>query len=347
MYQIEMKKHKKIIVWGAKPDTGHTHQFVNSAFYNASKFLGLNAYWLDNRDNMPDDFFDDAIIITEQWLVFPNGLSVTSNKLPLRKSSTYLVHYVGNKGVTADGNPSVDMYLDKVGRLIDHRLACSWGVNGVEDKNYAYEFNKSQCEELGGGSGYYQKGDKYDFFYSFWGTDLLPTEINFNDRFIPFKEPKYAFFGGTITNGWGNPEDGNIDYIKPFAEECQKEGIPFIWNDTQKNPLTPMQLKQASSESYLPIDVRPKNHLVNNYVSCRTIKNCSYGQLVITNSKAIQEFFGGEVAYSENTTELFHIAKEMQDNPKTKDMIWCQMQMVKEKHTYVSRIIDIVNIAER
>ena len=340
-------KHKKIIVWGAKMDTGHTHAFVHHAIVRAAEYLSLPVYWLDNRDNMPDDFFDDAIIITEQWLVFPNGLSVTSNKLPLRKSSTYLVHYVGNKGVTADGNPSVDMYLDKVGRLIDHRLACSWGVNGVEDKNYAYEFNKSQCEELGGGSGYYQKGDKYDFFYSFWGTDLLPTEINFNDRFIPFKEPKYAFFGGTITNGWGNPEDGNIDYIKPFAEECQKEGISFIWNDTQKNPLTPMQLKQASSESYLPIDVRPKNHLVNNYVSCRTIKNCSYGQLVITNSKAIQEFFGGEVAYSENTAELFHIAKEMQDNPKTKDMIWCQMQMVKEKHTYVSRIIDIVNIAER
>jgi hypothetical protein len=239
------------------------------------------------------------------------------------------------------------MYLGKVGKLIDHRLSCNWGIDGVEDKNYAYKFEKENYEVVRDGVSYYQKGDNYDCFYAFWASDLLPSEINFEDRFTPFAEPKYAFFGGTITNGWGNPEDGNIDYIKPFAEECQKEGIPFIWNDTQKNPLTPMQLKQASSESYLPIDVRPKNHLVNNYVSCRTIKNCSYGQLVITNSKAIQEFFGGEVAYSENTAELFHIAKEMQDNPKTKDMIWCQMQMVKEKHTYVSRIIDIVNIAER
>jgi hypothetical protein len=346
MSPINLKKHNKLIVWGAKPDTGHTHNFVQSAFYRASQSLGIDSYWLDNRDNLPDEFFDNAIIISEQWLVFPNNLSRMSDKLPLRKSSTYVIHYVGNKGIV-DGNPSVDMYLGKVGRFIDYRLACSWGINGVEDKNYAYKFEKEKYEELGGGSGYFEKGTDYDFFYSFWGTDLLPSEINFDDRFTPFKEPKYAFFGGTITNGWGNPEDGNINYINPFAEECKKNNIPFVWNDSQRNPLTSLQMKQASLESYLPIDVRPKNHLVNKYVPCRTIKNASYGQLVITNSKAVSDFFGGRVAYSDNTAELFHIAKEMQDDSKTKDLILDHMVMVKDKHTYVSRITDIVNVAER
>ena len=89
-----MKKHKKIIVWGAKFDTGHTHAFVHDPIINAAKYLNLEVYWLDNRDNVPDEFFDDSLIISEQWLVFANG---NSHKLPLRKSSTYIIHYLGNK----------------------------------------------------------------------------------------------------------------------------------------------------------------------------------------------------------------------------------------------------------
>ena len=41
-----------------------------------------------------------------------------------------------------------------------------------------------------------------DIFYSIWATDLLPNEIDFEKRFTPWKEPKYASFGGSITQGW-------------------------------------------------------------------------------------------------------------------------------------------------
>ena len=121
-------RHSKIIVWGSKPDTKHTHAFVHEAVVRAAEYMGIPVYWMDNRDVTDETFFDDALIISEQWLVFRNGIS---NKLPLRPTSTYIIHYLGNKG-PVEGNPGANLYLGKVGRLIDFRFACNWGVNGVE-----------------------------------------------------------------------------------------------------------------------------------------------------------------------------------------------------------------------
>lgn len=335
-------KHDKIIIWGAKLDTGHTHGFIHEALYRAGKYLGYPTYWLDNRDNVDKNFFNNALVITEQWLVFQNGIS---NQMPLNETSTYIVHYLGNKG-PVEGNPGASMYLGKVGKLIDFRFANNWGVDGVPDKNYAYVFEKEKYTPINDGVSFYEKGEEYDNFYSIWATDIMPDEIDFNTRFTPFHEPKFAFFGGTISRGWGNQDDGNASYVIPFAEECQKNGVQFIHNDPRNNPLSVEQIRDAVSKSYLPIDIRPKNHLANKYVPCRSIKNCSYGQLVITNSPSVYEFFDGEAAYSSDPKELFEIATRMQNDPKTKDLIMNQMKKVKDKHTYVSRLKDMISAVE-
>ena len=341
-----MKKHKKIILWGSKFDTFHTHAFIHHAFLRAAQYLNLDVFWLDNRDNAPEEFFDNAIVISEQWLIInSSSLSATSNRLPLRKSSTYVIHYVGNKG-PVEGNPGASMYIDHVGRLIDYRFACDWGINGVEDKNYAYKFEKEKYIKLGNGSAYFEKDKDYDKFYAFWGTDLLPTEINFDNRFIPYDEPKYAFYGGSIAQGWGNAEDGNAHLFQPFVNECNKANIAFYHNDPRRNPISPEILQQAVLRSYIPLDVRPKNHIANNYVPCRSFKNGSYGKLIITNSKAVYNFFDGDVAYASKSDELFHVAREMQDDPKTKDKILNQMKKIKEYNTYVNRLQDIITASE-
>jgi hypothetical protein len=338
-----MKKYNKIIVWGGKPYTRHTHGFAHGALYRAAQSMGIESYWLDNRDNAPESFFDNSIIVTEQWLAFENS---HSNRLPLRPTSAYVVNYLGNKGPGREGNPGAGMYLGKVGRLIDYRFACDWGINGIEDKNYAYKFEKEKYLEIGGGSSYYEQGDDYDNFYAFWGTDLLPDEINFEDRFIPFAEPRYAFFGGSISDNWGNVGDGNAHLFAAFSEECKKADIAFYHNSPHESPLEIEQIRKTVTESYLPLDIRPENHLANNYVPCRSFKNTSYGQLVITNSKAVYDFFDGEAAYASDTGELFHVACEMQNDPGTKDKILNQMKKVKDKHTYVNRVNDIIGILE-
>ena len=95
-------------------------------------------------------------------------------------------------------------------------------------------------------------------------------------------------------------------------------------------------------DCYLPVDLRAKIHVTNKFIPCRSYKNASYGQLIITNSQGVYDYFEQDAAYSSDVVELFHIACEMQNDPKTKDIILRQMNNVKQNHTYVSRISDII-----
>jgi len=332
--RLDMKKYKKIIVWGAKLDSGHTHGFIHEACVRAAKSMGIDVYWLDNRDNVENSFFDNAIVITEQWLAFQNGFS---NNLPLNKTACYFVHYLGNRG-PVEGNPGASMYLGKVGKLIDFRFTAEhgWGSNGVEDKNYNYKFEKEKYDAFNDVS-FYEHDTDYDNFYTVWATDLLPDEINFEDRFKPLENR--AFFCGTI-------REDNQEMFMPFIKRCEDSKIPFLYNTPWQNPLPTEVVRKYVVESLLPLDCRPKNHLVNGYIACRAIKNVSYGALGLTNSKTIYDFFDGEIAYAPDSGDLFDVALEMQRNPKTKDLILNQMKKIKEHHTYINRINDIIRAAE-
>lgn len=345
-----MKKHKKFIIWGAKLDTGHTNGFVHAAMLRACLAMGIDAYWLDNRDNLPDEFFDDAIIFTEQWLVFPGSpLSRLGDRLPLRKSSTYFINYLGNKppvegasvglptSMANEGNPGADMYLGKVGKLFDYRFACSWGSGEIKDKNWDYKFEKEKYEPLNNGHSFYEKGNEYDNIYSAWATDLLPHEINYEDRFITPAEPKYAFFGGTI-------REENAPYFYPFIKACEENNIAFAYNcPWTHGQISTDQMRKLVSKSYLAFEARFSNMLSHGFIPCRIFKNISYGHLPLTNSKAVYDYFDGDVAYAENTYDLFHVAvSKLHD----KDLILRQMVNVKENHTYINRIKDIITAAE-
>jgi len=327
-------KHNKIIIWGAKLDTGHTHGFIHEAFYRAAKYLGWDTYWLDNRDNVNASFFDNAIVITEQWLVFAFG---ASNNMPLNKTATYFVHYLGNKG-KVEQNPGADLYLGKVGKLIDLRFNAKngWGNNGVEDKNYNYSFEPSKYYRLNEVS-FYETSNDYDRLYTIWGTDLLPNEINFEDRFI--KQKNQAFFCGTI-------REDNGPLFEGFIKKCEEHNIPFLYNNPFDNQMPTKKIREYVCSSLLPLDIRPANHLANGYIACRPIKNASYGAIPVTNSLAIKEFFNGDCAYAENSSDLFDNIIELQQNPTTKNLILHHMNNIKNNHTYINRINDIIYASE-
>lgn len=330
--------NKKFIVWGSKLDTGHTHAFVHHAIYRAAISMGLDAYWLDNRDIVDPSFFDDSLIVTEQWLCFENPWS---NKIPLRKSSTYIVHYLGTKPPSEENqnNPGFSMYQDKVKRVIDFRFASNWGIDGVPDKSYAYKFEPEKYNKISKAS-YFDKGADYDYFYSIWGTDILPDEIDMEARFTPYREPKYAFFGGTIGE-W------NMGEFEPFMRACKDNDVEFRHHCPWKNGgLSIEKIRDLVVNSYMAYDARPANHLANGYVPCRTIKNISYGKLGMTNSKAVHDYFDGDVAYSADPYELFEVTKQMEARPDIKDIILRQMNNVRDNHTYVSRVYDMLQAWE-
>ena len=328
-------KHKRVIIWGNKLYS-HTHSYIHAGYYQAFKNLGYDVHWLDSNDNFDPQLFDDALIFTEQWAVMNNP------NMPLSNNSTYAVHYLGNKENQVEGNPGPSIYFGRVGRLIDVRC----NVDKWIDKNYDYSLDRSKVEKIGSGS-YYEKGSDYDIFYTLWATDLFPEQINFDDMYIP--KENYVFFAGTIGGGRGGPKDcspappeyDNLIYLNPFIQACEELGIEFRYNCPWISPQTFEEQKVIIQKSYLAPDFRHRAFKERGYIPCRTFKNISYGQLGITNSKSVYEFFDGNITYNEDTYQLFFDAEKQRENY---DMIRSQMLFVKENHTYINRVNELIEI---
>ena len=96
-------KHKRVIIWGYKLDTGHTHSYIHYGYYIGAKALGLDVFWLDHRDNFDPSLFHDALVITEHYAPLR-----VSPGMPLSKTSTYFIHYLGNRKDNME-NPDVEI----------------------------------------------------------------------------------------------------------------------------------------------------------------------------------------------------------------------------------------------
>jgi hypothetical protein len=322
-----LSKKPKIIIWGYPLHT-HTHSYIHFGYYRAFKSLGYETYWLDNRPYQGLDL-ENSLVITEHF---------ATSWLPLSKSSTYFVHYLGNK------NDNHKKYLDHVDRLVDVR----YNADNWVDKNYDYVLDRSKLEKIGAGT-FLEKDEDYDRIYTTWATDLLPEEINLEDRFIN-RENKVHYIG-TIGGGKGGLFDcqkapdyyDTVPYIMPFYEECKKNGIEFLSNCPWVNPLSPEENISKIKSSYLAPDFRHKAMLDWGYIPCRVMKNISYGQLGLTNSLAVQNFFEGEVIYNQDSAQLFYDGRSKM---KDYDLIKKQMLLVKENHTYINRALDIIKVYE-
>jgi hypothetical protein len=317
---------KKIIIWGY-PLYSHTHSYIHYGYYKAFKSLGYDVYWLDPDSRHGVDF-NDSIVITEQF---------STRNMPLVNSSTYFVHYLGNKDNRHEN------YLGRVGRLVDVRYNADCWV----DKNYDYHLDRSKSEKISSGT-YFEKGkDGYDIMYTTWATDLLPEEIDLNDRFI--ERERKVYYVGTIGGGKGGIFDclkapdyyDTVPYIIPFYEECRENGIEFQSNCPWVNPLDAKTSMDLMKKSYLAPDFRHRAMLDWGYIPCRVMKNISYGQLGMSNSKAVYDFFDGLVVYNEDTKQLFH---DGVSKMKDYDLIGEQMNLVKNNHTYINRALDYLEI---
>lgn len=320
-----MKLPKRVIIWGYPLHT-HTHSYIHLGYYRAFKSLGIETYWSDNVPVRNEDL-DDSLVITEHF---------ATSCLPLSKSSTYFVHYLGNRG------NNHERYLDKVGRLVDLRYnADSW-----VDKNYDYHLDRSKVDKVGTGT-YFEKGGLYDIAYTTWATDLLPDEINLEWRFAQ-RENRISYIG-TIGGGKGGLFDcqkapdyyDTVPFIMPFYDECVKNGIDFVTNCPWTNPLPPEKVIESVMKSYLAPDFRHQAMLDWGYIPCRVMKNISYGQLGLTNSEAVHRFLEGNVIYNPDSSLLFHDGKS---HMKDYELIKRQMILIRDNHTYLNRAHDILQI---
>jgi len=148
----------------------------------------------------------------------------------------------------------------------------------------------------------------------------------------------------------------NTKEISLFFQECIRNGIEVHVNDPWQNPLPFETVQENTMKSIMAPDIRSSGdprkiaigetgtcHKHIGYIPCRLLKSISYGHLGITNSRHAYELLEQKVIYNSDESQLFYDAF---NNLQNYDLIKQQMTIVREKHTFLNRIDDLLKVLE-
>ena len=337
MNGLNVDSCKKVIIWGF-PLHSHTHSYIHAGWYKAFQHLDYDTHWFDDN-NIPADFdFNHCLFITEGY---------ADKNIPIIETSTYFVHIA----------ISPEKYIGKVKRFIEIRYL----VDSIKDCNYNYVLDKSKCKKISDCT-YYEKLEnngglakfhhepmpmEYECIYTCWATDLLPHEIK-EENIYKKRDNKIYWFGSS--------NQYNTKEIALFYNECLKHGLEFLENDPWRNPLPFEVVQEYTMKSFMSPDFRSSGdprkiaigetgtcHKQNGYIACRLLKSISYGHLGITNSRHTNELLNNKLIYNNDESQLFYDAIK---NIHNYDLIKEQMQIIREKHTFLNRIQDLLCVLE-
>ena len=232
-------------------------------------------------------------------------------QLPVRQDCKYILHNCDNK---------------KYESVLDQSLILQVYVNEVRARDV------EKIDDFI----YYQKDKNYGthVLYQPWATDYLPHEITELES-IRFTENKEVNWIGSIWNDLGQ---GNIEEISKLKAALERRSISFI-----QKKVDYADNKSAINESYIAPAIQGKWQLENGYIPCRIFKNISYGHFGITNSKYVNELFNGEIVFEEDMEKLVEKSIERRNNI-TLDELNTQIRFIRDKHTYVNRIENILKV---
>ncbi len=224
--------------------------------------------------------------------------------MPVRPDCKYITHHVDTKYFTDRGVPFENVL--KLGNCIRNTVH----FEKVEDLCHWDESTRT--------------------LHQTWGTDLLPDEIKVDD-YVRFDESnQHINYVGMIY------EQGPY-WIEYFAHCAEKNGKEVkLYTQSVSHQENRMLIRN----SYICPDFRSDWHLQCGYIPCRIQKNISYGRVQGTNSPFIKEAFGDYVVYGGTPETLYNnlINAERGGKINMKDA----MQFIKDKHTYINRINNIL-----
>ena len=294
---------KKVVIWGYTPPFRHTHHPIHKGFYRAFKHLGYETLWLDDSMDVSNINFDNCLFLTEGQVC---------KSIPINALSKYVLH-----------NCSKEIF------------------NSIQSKNklilqfYHRDVLKYEAEKLN----LYTYRDKY-CLYQPWATNLLPHEIELDSAQRNIK-------GDCVWIGSYNENDAsrfeNHSQLKPFVELAKAFGDKFIHIDPWKNPVSDEENKRLVNTSSLAPAIVSNFQKEIDYLSCRTMKNISYGHMGISNSSFANQVFEGKLVYSDDPKNLFYLSLEHLNDPKGISKIQDLMKDVQANHTYINRVKNIIN----
>ena len=94
--------------------------------------------------------------------------------------------------------------------------------------------------------------------------------------------------------------------------------------------------------SYVSPAIQGPCQIDQGYIPCRIFKNISYGHMWYTNSPTVNNIFSDELVFNRNTRDLFYKCMEFKENTHHIERLRYLMNEVKQKHTYINRVNQII-----
>ena len=171
-------------------------------------------------------------------------------------------------------------------------------------------------------------------YYMPWATDLLPHEIDkIKEDYdnIKKKEKRELNFVGTPNKEW-----------TIFKDIVEKHDIKFSrCGGFSKNKATREENINLIQKSYISPAIQDKWQVEHGYIPCRIFKNISYGKMGITNNLTVYELFEKNIVYNSDLNGLLLDSIENKNN-HTKEKQFKLMDFVKDKHTYLNRVNNLL-----
>ena len=301
---LDVIMRNKKIIIWGHKNNGHTHGHIHSSYFKAFKYMGFETYWFDNNENVSGFNFDNSIFFTED--------QVQSN-IPLNKTCKYILHHT-----------NLDKYIEHGLEYINLANYLKWRDDGIDN---AYNIGNPLVKI--GECCFWD--EKTKTIHQPWATDLTPDEIDLNNAIKYNTDKKDIFYVGTIHD--------NVNKINQFAKAAYNVGkqIVNVKTNTDKENFNLIR------ESYISFDIRGDWHIECGYLPCRVFKNISYGRITGTNSEHVKKIFGDHVIYDSNPELLFAKIIEAEKTKSIND-IKMSMEYVKNNHTFVNRINNLIKI---
>lgn len=296
---------EKVVIWGHKLHS-HTHSYVHEAFFRAFEYVGYNTYWFDDYDDVTHFDFSRSLFLTEGQV---------DVNIPMRDDCFYILHNCSSTKYLRHINEGKAIILQVF--TYDCINCCS---DIIQKDEYIYESLKGHI------------------IFMPWATDILPDQIEENKQKITNIEKENAiYYVGSVCGGIF----GNIDQIVPFEGACKEHNLNFIniRNINREDHISYIQ------KSFCAPSLVGRWQQQVGYIPCRILKNVSYGQYPVTNSREINNFFHGRTIYNEDTYQLVLDVKQQLPLISWQE-IWQLMDFVKEKHTYVNRIESLLDFLQ-
>jgi hypothetical protein len=292
----------KYVIWGAK-DGLNTFGHVHNAFLRALKFLGKEVYYLDRSDDISRMDFSNTLFLSMNCVV---------KGMPQREDCFYVVH-------NAMGDPCQEYF--KGLKLLPY------GVHIISNR-YGYD-----VEQIGPDI-YFDQAHRSLVFY--WGTDLLPHEIEAN-------KPDRVFNSGSREfNNIGSLDEMKRPGIEGFVRACNENGIAYHnYGGYNGGEIVSVEKHiRLIKRSYMAPAFQGADQVAQGYISCRIPKNISYGQPGIVHSAYANQVFDNKLIFDTDTYRLFYKAKEYLQSMPLKEL-HDQMDLVAARHTYLNKIAGI------